>query len=117
MESFDYMITAIVEDLPTSLQRVMSLLRRKRITVKQLNITDGGKFNLMYLQLMVKGKHGSVENLVRQLRKMFNFSNVQVSFKILGENKGESKTNRFIDFGVYSPIKPLEEQMAIEKAV
>lgn len=118
MDNFDYIITAKFMDLPTSLQRVMSLVRRKRLRVKQLSVTDSGSEGQMFLKLMLEGEHRVVENLVRHLRKMFNMQDVQVCFKILEETKEnpqESRrfglANRFIDFGDYSPKEPMEEQL------
>ena len=116
MEKFDYIITAKFMDLPTSLQRVMSLVRRKRLKGKQLNVSDGASEGQMLLKLMLEGEHKKVENLVMHLRKMFNMLDVQVSFKILEETSKDKRpfafTNRFIDFGDSSPKSPLEEQMA-----
>ncbi|MFT4552209.1 MAG: acetolactate synthase regulatory subunit [Chlamydiales bacterium] len=119
MDNFDYIITAKCMDLPTSLQRLMSLVRRKGLKVKQLNVTDAEVDGQMLLKLMLEGKHNKVENLVRHLRKMFTMQDVQVSFKILEETKESTienrrfgLSNRFIDFGGYSPIDSLEEQMA-----
>src|SRR5690348_11154631 len=71
-----HILTALVEDRPGAVDRVVGVLRRKRANTLSLALGPSGTPDVVRITAQVKDSDVSVENLVEHLRKVFDVREV-----------------------------------------
>lgn len=71
-----HILTALVEDRPGAVDRVVGVLRRKRANTLSLALSPSETPDVVRITAQVKDSDVSVENLVEHLRKVFDVREV-----------------------------------------
>lgn len=83
--NYTFVITAKAENVLRVLQRMSSLMTRNRLKMQQINVIERG--GSAHLSLALRTDEGTVEKLVKQLRKMSDLLDVKISHKTKINNR------------------------------
>ncbi len=90
-----YILSLTTENTLRVLQRISTVFSRNRINIEQLNVCETQRRGTSHFNIIIHSDAEAITKLVKQLKRIIELVDIQVSHQIALERKPEEVKSRY----------------------